>query len=92
MNNIVYHDIAFRSNKKINSELNNNQNRNKIIIAKTSYKNKEPKDSIPKMHIVSNNKYKNTINMAQMLIKKLRWYWGMGWILVNINLLDKKLW
>ena len=60
MNNIVYHDIAFRSNKKINSELDNNQNRNKIIIAKTSYKNKEPKDSIPKMHIVSNNKYKNT--------------------------------
>ena len=60
MNNIVYHDIAFRSNKKINSELDNNQNRNKIIIAKTSYKNKEPKDSIPKMHIVSKNKYKNT--------------------------------
>ena len=60
MNNIVYHDIAFRSNKKINSELDNNQNRQKIIIAKTSYKNKEPKDSIPKMHIVSNNKYKNT--------------------------------
>ena len=60
MNNIVYHDIAFRSNKKINSELDNNQNRNKIIIAKTSYKNKEPKDSIPKMHILSKNKYKNT--------------------------------
>ena len=60
MNNIVYHDIAFRSNKKINSELDNNQNRNKIIIAKTSYKNKEPKDSIPKIHILSNNKYKNT--------------------------------
>ena len=60
MNNIVYHDIAFRSNKKINSELDNNQNRQKIIIPKTSYKNKEPKDSIPKMHILSKNKYKNT--------------------------------
>ena len=69
MNDIVYHDIAFRSSKKggMNFELDNNQNKKETIIVKTSPRNKEPKDSIPKMHILSNRKkeynYNRKINM-----------------------------
>ena len=56
-NNIIYHDIAFRSSQKGNS------NNNEIITEKIKQqrpsnisKRKEPKDSNPKVHIISKKK------------------------------------
>ena len=60
-NNIIYHNIAFRANQKIN---NNDQNvqyikKQESRRSKASSKKKEPKDSNPKIHILSKTKRGN---------------------------------
>jgi hypothetical protein len=56
-NNIIYHDIAFRSNQKEN---NNNieltKEKKKQKRSSNISKKKEPKDSNPKVHIISKKK------------------------------------
>ena len=53
---IVYHDIAFRSSQKgTNNDIEINSEKNKINTSNIS-KSKEPKDSNPKVHIISRKK------------------------------------
>ena len=53
---IVYHDIAFRSSQKgTNNDIEINSENNKINTSNIS-KSKEPKDSNPKVHIISRKK------------------------------------
>ena len=53
---IVYHDIAFRSSQKgTNNDIEINSEKNKINTSNIS-KSKEPKDSNPKIHIISRKK------------------------------------
>ena len=56
-NNIIYHDIAFRSSQKGNNN-NNEITTEKIKQQRPSNisKRKEPKDSNPKVHIISKKK------------------------------------
>ena len=56
-NNIIYHDIAFRSSQKGNNN-NNEITTEKIKQQRSSNisKRKEPKDSNPKVHIISKKK------------------------------------
>ena len=56
-NNIIYHDIAFRSSQKGNNN-NNEITTEKIKQQRSSniVKRKEPKDSNPKVHIISKKK------------------------------------
>ena len=63
-NKIIYHDIAFRSGKNQNNKsLNEKQNekfiKKEIYTFKASNITKEPKDSNPKVHILSNKKKGN---------------------------------
>ena len=55
--NIIYHDIAFRSGQKeennINREIKNEKIKNRLL---NISKRKEPKDSNPKVHILSRKK------------------------------------
>jgi len=53
---IIYHDIAFRSSQKgANNDIEINSEKNKINTSNIS-KRKEPKDSNPKVHIISRKK------------------------------------
>ena len=53
---IIYHDIAFRSSQKgTNNDIEINSENNKINTSNIS-KSKEPKDSNPKVHIISRKK------------------------------------
>ena len=53
---IIYHDIAFRSSQKgTNNDIEINSEKNKINTSNIS-KSKEPKDSNPKVHIISRKK------------------------------------
>ena len=53
---IIYHDIAFRSSQKgTNNDIEINSEKNKINSSNIS-KSKEPKDSNPKVHIISRKK------------------------------------